>query len=113
MDAGEARALALAIPGTTEADHFGNPAYRAEIPATVRRKARPGRIFMTLQIEQGTATLMLDVGQQAEVCGRHPTCFEPLPNKWGEKGATRVHLAATAERELRPAMQLAWENATR
>jgi hypothetical protein len=112
MDPATARDLALAIPGTVEADHFGNPSYRAERPAT-KGKTKPGRIFMTLQVEQLTATLMLDREQQADVCARHPRVFEPLPNKWGEKGATRVHLHAASERELKPALMTAWENAVR
>lgn len=113
MDAATARDLALSIPGTVEGDHFGDPSYRAEKPATAGRKAKPGRIFMTLQIEQLTATLLLDRDQQADLCARHPRVFAPLPNKWGEKGATRVLLGAATARELEPALMTAWENAVR
>ncbi len=35
--------------------------------------------------------------------------FFPLPNKWGEKGATTVILDAVTEEELREALERAWE----
>lgn len=113
MDVGAARDLALAIPGTVEADHFGNPSYRAMGEPDAKGKVKKGVIFMTLQIEQHTATLMLTVEQQADVCDHHPDVFAPLPNKWGEQGATRVALDKATERVLRAAMAIAWRNALR
>lgn len=111
MDVGAARDLALAIPGTVEADHFGNPSYRANGDA--QGKAKKGVIFMTLQVEAHTATLMLNAEQQAELCAHHPEVFAPLPNKWGEKGATRVLLDKATERVLKPALDIAWRSAVR
>jgi hypothetical protein len=113
MDPGAARDMALAVPGTVEADHFGNPSYRANGAPDAQGKVKKGVIFMTLQIEQHTATLMLTVEQQADVCAHHPEVFAPLPNKWGEKGATRVALAAATPHVLKPALELAWRNALR
>lgn len=109
MDPSAVPDLALSIPGTVEADHFGDPSYRA-----MRAGAKkPGRIFLTLQPEQLTATLLLDRDQQADLCAQHPEMFRPLPNKWGEQGATRVDLPATSERELVPALRIAWKKAVR
>lgn len=113
MDIGAVRDKALAIPGTEEADHFGNPSYRAYGPPDAKGKRKKGVLFMTLRIEEHLATLMLTVDQQAELCTRHPDVFSPWPNKWGENGATRVDVRRITERILAPALALAWRNALR
>lgn len=87
MDAAVARELLLALPGVTESDHFGKPAYRGTTP-----KGKPSRIFLTLWIEDNRAVLMLDLEQQSALHARHPEVFFPVPNKWGAKGATFVEL---------------------
>ena len=40
-----------------------------------------------------------------------PEAFEPIANAWGRQGWTRVTLAALDDRELRAALEMAWEHA--
>lgn len=96
MDALDAREWLLGRPGVTEHDHFGRPAYRG-----TSAKGKPTRIFLTLWIDDNRAVLMLDTEQQAELHARHPDVFFPVPNKWGEKGATFVELRKAHERIFR------------
>lgn len=89
MDAAVARDLLLGLPDVTEHAHFEKLAFRGITP-----KGKASRIFLTLWVEENRAVLMLDQEQQAELHSRHPLVFFPLPNKWGEKGATFVELKA-------------------
>ncbi|HMQ74762.1 MAG TPA: MmcQ/YjbR family DNA-binding protein [Flavobacteriales bacterium] len=93
MDAATARDRLLALPGVTEHDHFGRPAYRA-----TTAKGKPSPIFLTLWLNDHRAVLMLDADQQAELHARHPRVFFPVPNKWGARGATFMELAEADER---------------
>lgn len=106
MDSSSARDLVLALPGATEHDHFGKGAYRVPSP-----KGKPSKIFMTLWIEEQRAVFMLAVEQQAELHARHPQVYFPVPNKWGEKGATFVELVKATEKIFREGLLLALENA--
>lgn len=90
MDAATARDLLLALPGITEHDHFGRPAYRA-----TNAKGRPTNIFLTLWLNDQRAVLMLDPEQQATLHEQHPSVFIPLANKWGANGATSMELERT------------------
>ncbi|MBK9289621.1 MAG: hypothetical protein IPN38_18610 [Flavobacteriales bacterium] len=105
MDSASARTYLLALPGITEHDHFGRPAYR-----TTTSKGKPSNIFMTLWVEDQRAVLMLNVEQQADMNSRHPEAFFPVPNKWGEKGATFVELARVNEKLFRSGLDLAMAN---
>ncbi|MBK7382192.1 MAG: MmcQ/YjbR family DNA-binding protein [Flavobacteriales bacterium] len=106
MDAASARDLVLALPGATEHDHFGKGAYR--VPDA---KGKPSRIFMTLWIEENRAVFMLNVDQQSDLHARYPTVFFPVPNRWGEKGATFVELKAASEKVFREGLTWAINNA--
>lgn len=105
MDSSTARDLVLALPGATEHDHFGKGAYR--VPTT---KGKPSKIFMTLWIEEQRAVFMLTVEQQAELHARLPDVFFPVPNKWGEKGATFVELRKATEKTFREGLRHALAN---
>lgn len=106
MDAASARDLLLALPGVSEQAHFDKQAFRGLAP-----KGKPSKIFLTLWLEENRAVLLLDQEAQAELHARHPLIFFPVPNKWGEKGATFVELgrvsSALFEEGLRHAMRLA------
>lgn len=106
MTSASARELVLALPGATEHDHFGKGAYRVR-----NAKGKPSRIFMTLWVEEQRAVFMLDVEQQTELHARYPLVFCPVPNKWGEKGATFVELAEATERIFREGLNMAIANA--
>jgi hypothetical protein len=49
--------------------------------------------------------------QQFNFIGAYPAVFVPVKGAWGLKGATSVRLAKATAAALRPAMQMAWENA--
>jgi hypothetical protein len=83
------RKLALALPEASEAPHFDRAAFRT-----------PRRIFATLAKDGRTANLMLDRALQAAAVETRPHAFSALPNKWGDKGATEVNLAAVSEADL-------------
>ncbi|MBK9700287.1 MAG: MmcQ/YjbR family DNA-binding protein [Flavobacteriales bacterium] len=107
MDAATARDRLLALPGVTEHDHFGRPAYRA-----TTAKGKPSTIFLTLWLDDQRAVLLLDVEQQTELHAQHPQVFFPVPNKWGAKGATFVDLARTDDRLFTLGVQQALSKAT-
>lgn len=106
MDSATARKLVMGIPGVTEHDHFGKGAYRG-----TTAKGKPSKIFMTLWVEEHRAVLLLTVDQQADLHSRHPQVYFPVPNKWGDSGATFVELKKAAEKLFREGLRMALENA--
>lgn len=106
MDSASTRDLVLALPGVSEHDHFGKGAYRVPGP-----KGKPSRIFMTLWAEEHRAVFMLTVEQQTDLHARHPRVYFPVPNKWGQQGATFVELAKATEKVFREGLDLAIANA--
>ena len=110
MHVEQARELALAMPGASEAPHFDKVAFRC---GPKKPGGKPGRIFMTLWVEDYRAVLMLDTEQQADLLARDPEVFFPVPNKWGENGATFVELAKAGTSTFEQAMTLAYERAKR
>lgn len=102
MNVAEAQAFVLGMPGVSEHDHFGRPAYRI-----LNAKGKPSTIFMTLWLDDHRAVLMLNEKEQADLHAQYPEAFFPLPNKWGEKGATFVELAHVNAKLLRMGIDLA------
>ncbi|MEO6977189.1 MAG: MmcQ/YjbR family DNA-binding protein [Mucilaginibacter sp.] len=92
-----ARQIALSLPGTTEHDHFGKPAFKVK------------RIFSTFWIPERRMMVSLSPVDQSVFHSFDPTVFYPVPNKWGLKGATFVELDKVREDMLRDALTLAWE----
>jgi len=97
VDIETARQIALSLPGTTEQDHFGKPAFKVK------------RIFSTLWIPERRMMVTLSPVDQSVFHSFDPTIFYPVPNKWGLKGATFVELNKVRENMLRDALSLAWE----
>ncbi len=98
-DAGMLRHLALALPGTSEAQHFDRTAFRARV------------IFASLAPDNATATLKFTPEEQAFRCTIAPAAFAPIPNAWGRQGWTQTTLAALTEEELAAALEVAWKTA--
>lgn len=92
-------ALALALPEVRQAPHFDRQAFRT-----------PRRIFATLAADGLSVNLMLQPDQQALVV-RNSKAFSPVPNKWGEQGATTCVLAKVTAAVLAPALAAAHANA--
>lgn len=110
MDIVTARTIALKDFNAEEYDHFGKVALRIK-PKKVGGK--PGRTFMTLWLEEGFAVLMLDLELQTDLISHHPNEFVPHPSKWGENGATIMHLGKVSEKLFREALGIAFNNAAR
>lgn len=110
MDVEGARAIVLKGFNAEEYDHFGKVAFRIGAKKT---GAIPGRTFMTLWLDEGFAVLMLNSEQQIELIDAHPGQFEPHPSKWGEKGATIMHLGKVNEKLFRDALSIAVVHAAR
>lgn len=89
--------IALSLPGTEARPHVDRTAYRVR------------RIYATLAPDRLTANLMYGPSDQTRFCAARPDAFFPLPNKWGEKGATTIILKVVSEDELREALERAWE----
>lgn len=96
------RTEALALPGSSEQDHFGRPSFR------VGKK-----IFATLWPKEGWAMVKLTPGQQEMWVNSHPGLIWPVEGSWGQKGATLIELAgrpAVSLADQRRLVALAWKN---
>jgi hypothetical protein len=78
--------MALSFPGTVQKPHFDR------IGFNVTGK----RMFTTYLPENNTANIFLTVEEQRLFCEMDPAHIHPVPNKWGEKGATTFNLDAVA-----------------
>jgi hypothetical protein len=97
------RRVALSLPHASEKPHFDRTSFRVDAPK--------GKIFVTMPTDGVTANLMLTRETQDVLCAAEPTIFAPVPNKWGDNGATTITLAAADEATLRSALISAWRNA--
>jgi hypothetical protein len=93
------RRLALSLEGTTEAPHFDRRAFRVK------------RIYVTLAADEKTANFMFSPEQQEFKCMMAPEAFAPVPNAWGQRGATTANLAKLTIAELEDALRTAWGRA--
>jgi hypothetical protein len=73
--------IALSFPGTEQVPHFE----RAGFKVTGRR------MFATYLPKDNTANIFLTPKEQAVFCQMKEDIY-PVPNKWGEKGATTFEL---------------------
>ncbi|MGH9646118.1 MAG: MmcQ/YjbR family DNA-binding protein [Bryobacteraceae bacterium] len=100
MTAADFRCLALSLPETAEGSHFHVVDFRVG-----------GKIFATLAHQKdGCGVLLLSKEQQDGMIQDAPAMFSPVPNKWGEKGATLVRLAKVKPDVLAGALRMAWAN---
>lgn len=74
--------LALSFPGTTQKPHFERTGF------SVIGK----RMFATYLAKDNTANIFLTPQEQAVFCKMDSKNIYPVPNKWGEKGATTFEL---------------------
>ena len=94
----ELREIALSLDGVTEKPHFDRAAFKVK------------RNFATLAPEKTTVNLLLLPEEQELRCEIHPGCFEPVPNKWGERGWTIMYLDEVDMDVAQSAMHAAWIN---
>jgi hypothetical protein len=89
--------IALSLAGVTESAHFGKRDFRAP------------KIFMSLPSET-TANLNLKPDQQLMLLGLYSLEFSALPNKWGLRGWTTMHLDRCNKTTAVMAVEMAWRN---
>lgn len=74
--------MALSFPGTEQVAHFERVGFN------VTGK----KMFATYLEKDNTANIFLTPEEQAVFCEIDPENIYPVPNKWGEKGATTFAL---------------------
>ena len=74
--------MALSFPGSEQTPHFERIGFR------VKGK----RMFATYLAKNNTANIFLTPAEQSVFCKMHAGGIYPVPNKWGEKGATTFEL---------------------
>jgi hypothetical protein len=95
VDADEARALALALPGSSEQDHHGRPSFRVE-----------GKIFATLWTASALNVMLVDDLILAAVATSPDVCS---PRYWGKRlAAVRVDLDVADASLVGDLLQAAW-----
>lgn len=99
----ELRALALSFPDACEKPHFDRGSFRVDLPK--------GKIFATLLEADLSVNLMLTPDEQDMLVEAEPELFSKIPNKWGEKGATKMALPACDDATARSAIAMAWRHA--
>lgn len=92
------RQLALSLPDVIEEPHFDKTSFR------VKKK-----IFATMDETNQRVCLMLSVEDQSVFCLHNKNTIYPVPNKWGQKGATFAELATVHPDILKDALKVAYE----
>jgi hypothetical protein len=93
------RKLALGLPGAVEAPHFELASFRAG-----------GKIFATLSEKEARAMVKLTPEQQEMMTAAEPKIFQRIPNAWGDKGATWMHLKHADAKTAQSALTLSITN---
>ncbi len=93
------RKLALSMPDAIEAPHFELASFRAG-----------GNIFATLSEKDARAMVKLTPEQQEVLTAAEPEIFQRIPNAWGDKGATWMHLRNADAKTVLSALQFATAN---
>lgn len=74
--------MALSFEGTEQVPHFERQGF----------KATGKRMFATYLNKNNTANIFLTPEEQSVFCQIDPENIYPVPNKWGQKGATTFQL---------------------
>ncbi len=91
------RQWALSFPNTNEQPHFEKTSFR------VGKK-----IFATYDSKANRACLMLTQIDQSVFTAYDNSIIYPVPNKWGQQGATLVELATVPKRMFKDALTQAY-----
>lgn len=91
--------MALSFEGAESTPHFDRIGFR------VRGK----RMFATYLAKNNTANVFLTPLEQPLFCKANPVNVYPVPNKWGEKGATTFELDTVSTEILMEALQSAYQ----
>jgi hypothetical protein len=92
--------IALSFPGVQTKAHFDRIGF----------KVIGKRMFATYLAENNTANIFLTPKEQAVFCKIDKKNIYPVPNKWGEKGATTFELNNVAREVLHEALVSAYNH---
>ena len=95
----KARELALSFEDAMELPHFELTSFR------INKK-----IFATMDEKENRMCLMLTPMDQSVFCAYDKAVMYPVPNKWGQKGATYVNLKKVRLSMLKDAMNQAYQS---
>ena len=90
--------MALEFPGTETVPHFERVGF----------KVPKRRMFATYLDTDNTANIFLTPEEQKAFCAMDKKNIYPIPNKWGEKGATTFDLNRIDESLVREALLSAY-----
>jgi len=92
--------MALSFAGTEETKHFDRQGF----------KVTGRRMFATYLPSNHTANVFLTPVVQAEFCQLDSVHIYPVPNKWGERGATTFDLNHLERAVVFEALQIAYDD---
>ena len=92
------QAMALSFPHTEQVPHFERIGF----------KITGKRMFTTYLEKNNTANIFLTPSEQKLFCKIDNTNIYPVPNKWGEKGATTFEINAAATEVVMEALLSAY-----
>ena len=95
--------MALSFPGTESKPHFDRVGY----------KVIGRRMFATYLESNNSANIFLTPEEQLVFCKMDAENIYPVPNKWGEKGATTFILNQVAEGIVLEALSSAYQEIKR
>jgi hypothetical protein len=98
MTGDEFRSMALEFPGTETVPHFERIGFK--IPKR--------RMFATYLESDNTANIFLTPAEQKTFCRIDKKNIYPVPNKWGEKGASTFLIANVEASIVREALSSAY-----
>jgi hypothetical protein len=90
--------MALSFPNSQQVAHFERIGF----------KITGKRMFATYLEKNNTANIFLNTSEQKLFCKIDKTNIYPVPNKWGEKGATTFELNAVAREIVTEALLSAY-----
>jgi hypothetical protein len=100
MTGGEFREMALEFAGTETVPHFERVGFKV-----IKR-----RMFATYLEADNTANIFLSPAEQKTFCRIDKKNIYPVPNKWGEKGATTFLIANLEPSIVREALSSAYSS---
>ncbi len=92
--------MALSFPHTEQVPHFERLGF----------KIISKRMFATYLEKNNTANIFLTPAEQQLFCKINKANIYPVPNKWGEKGATTFELHTVAKELVMEALLSAYNN---
>lgn len=95
--------LALSFPGTEQTPHFERIGF----------KVIGKRMFATYLSENNTANIFLTPKEQLLFCKMNAVNIYPVPNKWGEKGATTFEISKLKKELIMEALLSAYTEVVR